>query len=117
MARHTHDLSRRLEVAPEDVDWALTLLFYAAMHLVQAYAVEFCDQNLRHFVPRSHSDRERFVALHLPAALFTPYKRLYSGSMRARYELYLPTLEELHRYWDLAFEPLRGELQQRGFSL
>ena len=64
-----------------DFEWAVTALFYAALHLIQAYAIA------EGFDIGTHAERGRWMrnttALH---AILGPYRVLRSRSQDARYE-------------------------------
>lgn len=115
-ARHTYEIYQRLASEPDDFDWALTLLFYSAMHLVQAHAVQTHSKDPRRPLPRRHEQRDSYVACYLKP-LFTPYTRLFSGSMQTRYDLHHPNAERLAKYHDEAFEPIRKFLAGEGIEL
>src|SRR5438046_2687564 len=116
MARQSCRVYFRLSEVETDFNWALTILFYAAMHLVQAYAHQVHAEKPTAFPPVKHEERERFMALHLPT-LLSPYKRPLDASMQCRYHLYKPGYEELQRYYDRCFVPIREGLAARGVSL
>jgi len=40
LARQNYDTYHRLEHSGQDLDWAVTVLFYTALHLMQAYFVQ-----------------------------------------------------------------------------
>lgn len=60
-------------------EWAVTILFYRAMHLVEAY---FALSDIHHL---SHVARSRAVARSLPE-VYASYESLLDLSRRARYE-------------------------------
>lgn len=74
-------------------DWAITTLFYCALHFVDAYLFE-----LRSIDPEGHTTtrnkttgltnrgRNDLVKLHIPS-IHQDYLVLYSASRRARYEV------------------------------
>ena len=68
------------DASPTHLRWAVVLIFYSALHSVDAYLAGFG----RH--PRNHEDR--LWHLH-PASddIWVPYRRLYDASRHARYEL------------------------------
>ena len=114
-ARRNYVLYERFQTEAQDPDWALTLLFYAALHLVQAYAVQDCARRNRP-APRHHTERLGYVRDRL-ASIFRSYRRLQSGSEQARYDLVLPTSEEVQEYHDAEFAAIRTELGRRGVTL
>lgn len=71
-------------------DWALTVLFYAALHYVDAFLF---PRN-----PPDHGTRNQMVrTTPLLRALYAKYRRLQERSQDARYECHDPTREELVR--------------------
>jgi len=73
---------------PEYHDWALTVLFYAALHYVDAF--------LYPKDPPNHWERNKlFAVTPLLRALWPKYRRLQEKSQNARYECYDPPREEL----------------------
>jgi hypothetical protein len=77
----------------EAYDWAITTLFYCALHFVDAYLFE-----LRGIDPEGHTTtrdkatgrnilgRNDLVKLHIPV-IHKDYLALYSASRRARYDV------------------------------
>lgn len=63
------------------LDWAITVYFYASIHLVEAF---FASVGVH---CRDHSWRNREVGSRLPAVA-QHYMRLYNASRRARYEVW-----------------------------
>ncbi|MBM4041274.1 MAG: hypothetical protein FJ290_22455 [Planctomycetes bacterium] len=73
---------------PEYHDWALTVLFYAALHYVDAF--------LYPSDPPDHSTRNKLISRSPTLrSLYRKYRRLQDRSQDARYECYDPTREEL----------------------
>jgi hypothetical protein len=62
-ARQNYDTYKRLTTSGQGLDWAVTILFYAALHLVQAY---FVEQAATAFdVPQTHQERTLRIGLTL----------------------------------------------------
>ncbi|MBM4033487.1 MAG: hypothetical protein FJ291_17125 [Planctomycetes bacterium] len=75
---------------PQYRDWAVTALFYAAVHYVDAFL------HPRH--PADHGTRNHLIRTSpLLQPLYVKYRRLQDRSQDARYECYDPTREELVR--------------------
>ena len=82
--QHNYDLLNSQELGKaENADWAVTIAFYAAMHVIETY---FAGKG-QHCV--SHVERNGLVAcesnlrkLNIPAR----YNVLYNQSMRSRYK-------------------------------
>lgn len=65
---------------PSYVDWEVTTLFYAALHLVDGY---FEKNGIQ--LPNSHRTRNHLVNKELNS-LYPTYRKLYNLSLKARYE-------------------------------
>lgn len=115
-ARHNYDIYRRLSAAAADADWAITALFYTALHLVKAHAVQAHSLDLTSLIPSTHADYDSYVALRLARAL-SPYKRLFGAAQRARYRLQPPSAADLRRYHDTDFTRLLEQLAPEGIAL
>lgn len=92
-ARHNEEVAHTLGSRPlEAYDWAITVLFYAVLHFVDAYLLQH-----HRIIPRGHiATRDRntgqrlpgrndYVKQHLPQ-IYGAYTVRYSASRRARYE-------------------------------
>jgi len=79
--------NERLALAWEatDPEWAVTALFYAALHYVDAFF--YLDGQINHTLDgfRSHTERTVEVA-HRLTSVFVAYKRLLDRSREARYD-------------------------------
>jgi hypothetical protein len=93
----------------QDRDWAVTHLFYAAIHLVQAHAYQYSS----HF-PASHDERDRYVMAYLPA-IEADYDMLRQASQSARYRLWDPAPGDvaLAHEW---FSAIQAELKTFGIG-
>ncbi len=76
-------------------DWSMTVLFYAAVHYVQAGCVHLGHRPL----PRTHEARKDAIRT-LFNEISDTYETLYANSRRARYECIK------HRKHDLSFAHL-----------
>jgi hypothetical protein len=91
---HNRETLAYLQVAGEaHADWAVTVLFYTALHLI--------DQVLYHngrINPRNHFQRHAAIARE-PALIpiYPDYRELEHQSRRARYECARFTAEEVRR--------------------
>ena len=74
--KRAHDLM--YSQTPSFLDWEITTLFYAALHLI--------DQHLKDLGihEKGHGRRLRAVKYNLPK-MYDPYETLYAMSMTARY--------------------------------
>jgi hypothetical protein len=74
-------LSTKLPAIPGSDDWAVTVLFYVAVHYVEAY---FSLQN-QHY--QMHGSRETAIRRDPRInAIFTDYREMYEYSRTARYD-------------------------------
>ncbi|HVA23643.1 MAG TPA: hypothetical protein VMW62_04550 [Chloroflexota bacterium] len=70
----------------DDTDWAVAILFYAAMHHVESF---FASAGLPAAI--NHQDRREKVRQHFDLPLRQMYYRLYQQSRRARYDGWYPS--------------------------
>ena len=70
---------------PVSLQWAVTCVFYAALHYVNAYLFHHTRMT---FV--NHGDRDRYVSVHM-RTVFKDYRWLRTKSEDARYRLVQPT--------------------------
>ena len=69
-----------LNLDPSDYkDWAITSLFYAALHLVHRHSLQHAS-----YMPTSHSDRQQYVNKYLKT-IRDDYWSLHVLSIQARY--------------------------------
>jgi hypothetical protein len=102
---HNLDVSQRLAAAT-DYDWAIVVLFYASLHLVQAW----CVRN-EQFI-EGHRQREQ--AINGSNELFSiadQYRVLRVDSENARYRCRRFTQEEFEAIRDGVFATVREHLQ------
>lgn len=76
--KDTHDFLHTKN--PSYVDWEITTLFYAALHLVNGY---FKRNGIP--LPRNHHDRSILMNEKLHS-LYPTYRKLYALSIKARYK-------------------------------
>jgi hypothetical protein len=110
-ARESYSLFERLSSEGEYPDWAGVLLFYTALHLVQAHA----EQNSPH-PPSTHQERRHYVAQRL-GSIFREYAELQYASEIARYDVGSLTSDEVAGYHDVEFRKLRRALESRGVAI
>jgi hypothetical protein len=114
--RRNHRLYTRLADEGEYLDWAVAVLFYTALHLVQACLIGLATDAAQ--VPRNHSDRRYSVSTRLNP-IFHDYRFLEDISTDMRYypDSTPPTIEELRRYEREQFGRIATELRNHGVSL
>lgn len=96
---HNADVAARLAVLA-DYDWAVIALFYASLHLAQAYLVRrgvFADTHVRR-------ERQMLMLPELESVL-DAYRTLRDRSEDARYEC--------RRFSEQEYEAIRGSMFQR----
>jgi hypothetical protein len=73
--------SKDLRVDPAPNDWVITMIFYGALHAIDAYAIEMLGEN-----PRTHRYRNWLVRSDpMLSGISTEYLRLGELSRTARY--------------------------------
>ena len=78
-AQRNESLSRALQAGPS-LDWSVTLLFYAALHLVEATLAPQTHS-------RTHVERDRTVRQHPQLrSIYGHYRELKERSLQARYD-------------------------------
>lgn len=89
----------------------MTVLFYAALQLVDAHAV----QN-EHVLSAEHQARRLYVQNRL-TSIHPHYRRLEGVSRYARYQMQAPTADELQGFHDREFQHIAAQLRNRGIGL
>ena len=97
-------LSRALQAGP-NVDWSVTILFYAALHLVEAT-----------LAPQTHSPshRDRFANIRRDPRLqpiHDDYRYLYDMSLRSRYNCQVFTAQFVRTLYVVRYEFIKQHLQ------
>lgn len=113
-ARENYALFQEL-LADGTLDWAVTVLFYSAPQLVDAWFVEYGFG-----VPRDHQERRLWVRQHLRFLWDrgrTPYRDLEDASRDARYNLREFTPEQVQRLHDREFGHIEAQMRNRGVGL
>ena len=118
-ARHNEEVVLYLgRVSPDYVDWQMTVLFYAALHYVDAYfaagqlggaTVSLLPRNLH---PRNHAERDQLVSRHLPAVQ-RAYRLLKDHSIDARYQIGGFTPRDIIDARDMDLADIRREVGRR----
>jgi hypothetical protein len=115
-ARHNFRLYQKLRDEGEFLDWAVTALFYTALHLIQACLIDIAGNAFDY--PRSHEQRDAFIRRKLND-VWLPYNFLQNQSTRARYhpEQPKPTVRKLQEYEADQFATIVAALQRHGIRL
>jgi hypothetical protein len=72
-------------------DWAMTALFYTALHEVQALFLDTTSDR-----PVQHSGRNAKINANWGASIYAPYTWLYQRSRTARYDCAMPSEAKLN---------------------
>lgn len=103
--RHNERLSHSLEGTANN-DWAVTTMFYAALHLVDA-----CLAPAQH--PRRHVDRRHIVSTDPRLQpIWQHYRQLEDRSQDARYDCTRFTDQQVRSLRSQHFEPLKRHLRR-----
>ncbi len=113
-AHRNYQRYQRLLQTPEDTDWAVVALFYAALHLVQAHAIAKSGR-LQEPVPDNHNERIKYVKQNL-GRLEADYVVLEEASKLVRYDLWQPTPEQAATYHDQEFARIRTHLAAQNIA-
>jgi len=88
------------------IDWALIMLFYAAMHYIEAYLATL-GQHLR-----SHTTRDAFVGRDPNLkTIYAEYRDLKFYGYTARYEVYAFQAEDVTNHAAKHFATIKANLQ------
>jgi hypothetical protein len=103
-AESNQRLSLALQAGPHP-DWSVTVLFYVALHLVEAT-----------LAPQVHSanHRDRFENVKLDVrlqAIHAEYRHLYELGLRSRYDCRLFTQAFVQNLYVVEYEPIKRHLQ------
>jgi hypothetical protein len=103
-AERNQRLSIALQAGPH-VEWAVTIMFYAALHLIEATLAPSAHSS-------NHNARNQTVQFD---ARFHPiyrhYRELYRRSLDARYECTPFTILQVQHLYATQYEPIKRHLQ------
>ncbi len=99
----------------QEPSWALVLLFYSAVHLVQAHAINLASTNPRIIVPADHLQRRRYIMERL-RRIIADYGELQAASEHVRYSLVRYSREEALSYYAEEFSRVVEDLHNKGVS-
>jgi hypothetical protein len=91
--------------------WALTLLYYAAWHLMDAWMIQNGEEHCR-----NHESLKKLIERRVSSVRWQ-YKDLEDASRDARYELKRFTADDVQRYHDGPFGHIQAQLRRRGIAL
>jgi hypothetical protein len=110
-ARRNYALYQRFIAAGQDLDWALTFLYYTAVHMVEALGASRGKP-----IFGVHPAREGFISTDAPAALCA-YMTLHNASTGAKYKLVYPTEQFVRKAHDQHFRHVQNVLDKEGIRL
>lgn len=99
-----------------DPELAINALFWCALHLVQAHAVQEATRLRDGRVPENHGERFDHIRRRLKS-IQDAYEILENASKDARYDLVKRQPEEVEAFYRDRFEPIRVYLKTRGIEL
>lgn len=103
-AESNHRLALALQTGPNP-DWAVTILFYTALHLVEATLAPNVHS-------ANHSERFSNVYSHrYLRPLAYHYRHLYDASLDSRYDCWQFTPTDVQTLYVTRFEPIKRRLQ------
>ena len=109
-ARRNEDVSRIVQESHPE--WAVTALFYAAMHYVEA--LFYVQQTARGLPKHYASHEERRQAIQQRAnRIFVPYQTLLDESLEARYMCSHVSLEDVDALRDNQFAAVKAYITAR----
>jgi hypothetical protein len=113
-ARHDYALYQELLGRAEYLDWAVTALFYTALHLAEACLAEQFQSG----GPKSHAQRDAAIYRRL-RPIYPEYDHLHTRSNWARYhpQKPKPTAELLRQYETEWFVPIADHLSRLGITI
>lgn len=89
-------------------DWAITGIFYAAVHLMEAFLAA------KGIYVEDHKERAKFIGvLKELKPLFQHYRALYDYSVNARYKLYPFTVDGINDSYKHFFLPIKEEITRQ----
>ncbi len=110
-ARHNYALYGTLREAGSHPDWALTVLFYTVLHLIEAHAALNEERRMH-----SHFARREYVGARVPN-LRRHFRPLEDACRSARYELWQPSLAQVAWFHAEHFAPIQAELRRHRIAL
>ena len=99
----------------QEPSWALVLLFYSSVHLVQAHAINLGATNPRIIVPADHLQRRRYIAERLQR-IIADYGELQTASENVRYSLVRYSRDEALSYYTEEFSRIVEDLHNKSVS-
>lgn len=96
------------DIKHEYQDWAITGIFYSAIHLVEAFLA------IKDIHVEDHKERARHLSLIKELKpLFGYYRALYDYSVNARYKLHNFTVDSISDSYKQFFLPIKEEITRQ----
>jgi len=103
-AESNEQLSLELLNGPT-LDWSATVLFYAALHLIEATLAPQAHT-------QSHVERDRRIRQHPQLrAIYFSYRDLKLFSLKARYDCHVFTVSDVQRLHAVEYQALKNHLR------
>ncbi len=99
---------------PVERRWAVTLLFYTAVHLVKAHEVDTAP-TVGRAVSTNHGQRRNYIANYL-TPIYADYELLEQHSRDARYDLVVLPLADILLLHQTNFTVVRNHLLALGYG-
>ncbi len=85
-------------------DWAVVALFYAALHLVDAYLASTVH-------PKDHTERFSVIAVTPLERIYADHRELYQRSLDARYGCVAFSVTQAQAFKNVKFDSLKQGLE------
>jgi hypothetical protein len=96
------------DVKHEYPDWAITGLFYAALHLMEAFLA------VKDIHVEDHKERVNYIGrLSELKPLYQYYRALYDYSVNARYKMHSFTPESINKSYEDFFIPIKDSITKQ----
>ncbi|AQS58001.1 hypothetical protein [Desulforamulus ferrireducens] len=86
-------------------EWVVTILFYTAVHLIEAELAKYSQHCLNH-----KTRNKAVIAVENCKPIFPEYETLYRQSKKARYDCTIFTPKKIKQIWSL-FERIESHLK------
>lgn len=111
LAQRNHHFYQELRREGRHLDWAVTVLFYVALHLVAAYATAHGET-----LADNHEVIRRYVRSDL-AGIERHYRLLFDRSRDTRYYGWMPGEQDLEQLYQGPYQHIEAQLRRRGTHL
>ncbi len=98
----------------KEPSWALVLLFYSALHLVQAHAENQYAKKPNISLPSKHLERTQYIAGNLQKIIID-YRELQTASEDVRYDMVRYSLSGVLNFYTGPFSRIAEDLRKKAF--